>query len=214
MVQCQACHLPLGSSAEKRGHRCGAESASSQHSVSLPARPNLGPNLGPPHRLDFSNLGGREGMDDGEIIEGTSEVAGPSRARSVNNNNDDASEPGSAAAESSIKIVAEKDSQELELELNIDPRVHCTRLRLRVALRKDEQGDSLPLSVSANYTDLNKPTEKSAKKQRKVTDFCGDRAKEDSLSRSAFEEVLRRAREKGFVALPGGAVALLWGAVA
>ena len=29
VVQCEACHLPLGSSAEMRGHRCGAESASS-----------------------------------------------------------------------------------------------------------------------------------------------------------------------------------------
>lgn len=31
---------------------------------------------------------------------------------------------------SPIKVSAEKDSQELELSLNIDPGVHCTRLRL------------------------------------------------------------------------------------
>ena len=31
---------------------------------------------------------------------------------------------------SPIKVFAEKDSQELELSLNIDPGVHCTRLRL------------------------------------------------------------------------------------
>jgi DNA cross-link repair 1A protein len=207
-VLCEACRLPLGSSAEQRGHQCTAESAaSSQLSISLLARAGqpAAANLGPPHRLDFSSLGGQEGVDE-EIIEGTSEVAGPSRARSINNNNFDSFEAARAesepvASDSPIKIVAEKDSQELELSLHIDPAVHCTRLRVRVPLRKDAHGDSLPLSVSANYTNLKKPTDISPTKQSSIKDFFGGgRAKEDSLSRSAFEEVLRRARKKGFVA--------------
>ena len=98
-----------------------------------------------------------------------------------------------------IRIAAEKDSEELELQMEIDPSVHCTKLRVRVPLGKDDQGKSLPLSVSANYTAL-------ASKQKSITDyFRGGRKsvqeqEEDSLTKSGFEQVVERAKKKGFLA--------------
>ena len=49
---------------------------------------------------------------------------------------------------SPIKVSAEKDSHELELSLQIDPAVHCTKLRLRVHLKKADSGQELPVQVS------------------------------------------------------------------
>ena len=97
-----------------------------------------------------------------------------------------------------INVVAEKDSNELELFLDIDPSVHCTRLRVRVPLQQDTQGNSGPLTVSANYTSL-----AATRRQSSITDFfqgLGSKEDTDSLTESAFEEVLQCARKKGFVA--------------
>jgi len=67
---------------------------------------------------------------------------------------------------SPIKVSAEKDSQELELSLNIDPAVHCTKLRLRVPLKKTESGEERPVQVSANYSPITTPV-----KQPPITEY-------------------------------------------
>jgi len=129
------------------------------------------------------------------IIEGNSEEAGPSginnnhRVKQINRKSNlvkvvidekevdislepsliDPNEkvaPVAAPAKSPIKVTAEKDSQELELSLNIDPGVHCTKLRLRVPLKKTESGNDLPVEVSANYTEMKSPA-----KQAQITEY-------------------------------------------
>ena len=67
---------------------------------------------------------------------------------------------------SPIKVSAEKDSQELELSLQIDPAVHCTKLRLRVPLKKTDSGQELPVQVSANYSEMKSPV-----KQAHITQY-------------------------------------------
>jgi len=57
---------------------------------------------------------------------------------------------------SPIKVFAEKDSDELELNLDLDPKIHCTKLRLKVPLKKSEDGKELPVQVSANYNEMSK----------------------------------------------------------
>ena len=188
-VACTSCSLPLASSQERRHHRCspvqsilerveerveerGEERPPSSLSVSLlaaareeearaatAARPVLSST-----RLLFG------APDEGGIIEGVSEVAGPSRANlrvteveEVEEMGDEEVEQGEQEEQEEhaegqvekrpnseddvINVVAEKDSNELELFLDIDPSVHCTRLRVRVPLQQDTQGNSGPLTV-------------------------------------------------------------------
>jgi len=75
-------------------------------------------------------------------------------------------EPAEARPKDPIKVSAEKDSQELELSLHIDPAVHCTRLRVRVPLKKTDSGADLPVEVSANYTEVRSPV-----KQAQITEY-------------------------------------------
>ena len=101
-----------------------------------------------------------------------------------------------------IRAIAEKDSEELQLELDIDPSVLCTKLRVRVPLGRDKDDNSLPLSISAAYTSA------AGSKQKSITDYFGGgkgsqqskEVEEDSLTRSGFEKVVERAKKKGFLA--------------
>jgi len=227
-VVCTSCSLPLASSVERRDHRCSPverilerveERPPSSLSVSLlaaakeQARAAATPAATRPvlssTRLLFAP------PDEGGVIEGVSEVAGPSRANEkVTGEREEVKEVedveeveqegevegeverSTNSEDDVINVVAEKDSNELELFLDIDPSVHCTRLRVRVPLHQDHQGNSIPLTVSANYTSL-------ARRQASITDYFrgpGSREDSDSLTESAFAAVLQRARRKGFVA--------------
>ena len=82
----------------------------------------------------LESLEDHDDLTAGDIIEGHSETAGPSRAKSINNNKPEvtAKTPMKSTVfddfeDSPIKIAAVKDSQELEMSLHIDPAVHCTR---------------------------------------------------------------------------------------
>jgi len=173
-----------------------------------------------------------------DIIEGESEEAGPSGI----NNNRKANQPKSksnlikvviddkevdvslepsladpnekAAHPSPIKVSAEKDSQELELSLNIDPGVHCTKLRLRVPLKKTESGQELPVQVSANYSEMKSPA-----KQAQITEYFrnggggggGDQRSESppwsdigvvrlNKAKEDWNKIFSRAKAKGYLA--------------
>jgi len=177
-----------------------------------------------------------------DIIEGTSEAAGPS---GINNNlvskkqekpnmvkvmigekEVDMSLEPSLPGEGEpipIKVSAEKDSQELELSLNIDPGIHCTKLRLKVPLQKTDSGQERPVQVSANYSPLKSPV-----KQPQITEYfrnksagravqhlaggAGDSADSDSPPWSDFgvvrlkkakedwNKIFSRAKAKGYLA--------------
>jgi len=125
---------------------------------------------------------------------------------------------------SPIKVAAEKDSQELLLNLDLDPGVQCTRLRVRVPLKKGLDGQSLPLSVSANYTNIKSPEKKgcsSPAKQTSILDFFNgnpggggmvgrvarkivDRSfsSTSSLTSSVWEAIKKKADAKGFLQPP------------
>jgi len=79
--------------------------------------------------------------------------------------------PASPADLSPIKVSADKDSQEMELLVNIDPAVHCTRLKVKIPLKKTESGHELPLELSASYVDV--PINESPTKQAKMTEYFG-----------------------------------------
>lgn len=174
-----------------------------------------------------------------DIIEGESEEAGPSginnnrRAKQLKSKSNhvkvviddkevdlslepslaDPNEKGApvAARPSPIKVSAEKDSQELELSLNIDPGVHCTKLRLRVPLRKTESGQELPVQVSANYSEMKSPA-----KQAQITEYfrgsggCDQRSESPPWSdigvvrlnkaKEDWNKIFSRAKAKGFLA--------------
>ena len=177
-----------------------------------------------------------------DIIEGTSEAAGPS---GINNNlvskkqekpnmvkvmigekEVDMSLEPSLPGEGEpipIKVSAEKDSQELELSLNIDPGIHCTKLRLKVPLQKTDSGQERPVQVSANYSPLKSPVKqpqiteyfrnKSAGRAvQHLADGAGDSADSDSPPWSDFgvvrlkkakedwNKIFSRAKAKGYLA--------------
>jgi len=110
---------------------------------------------------------------------------------------------------SPIKVVAEKDSQELELSLNIDPSVHCTKLRLCVPLKKSETGDELPVRVSADYNEIPSPS-----KQPQIKDYFKSSTNSTAMNDSAsnlgvvhlskakeeWKKIFSRAKAKGFLA--------------
>ena len=216
VVSCVNCNKEFHSSQEKMLHMCNqiVDSDSGPPSISLLAARSQSPspeielpsckddqhhtnqNMAWDHVVE-SGKRGKVQEDEGEILEGHSEVAGPSGCQGGQVNvspADNSSEP--------FRVAAEKDSEKLELEMDIDPSVHCTRLRVRVPLGKDDQGRSLPLSVSANYTPVTTTT-----KQKPITDYFGGGKKsvqeedvEDTLTKSGFEKVVERAKKKGFLA--------------
>ena len=216
-ISCGDCNKELQSSQEKMLHTCNQDSGSGPPSVSLLAArsPSPSPELSlfkdavadhpeVPLNLEGDHVEesvdrGKRYLDNGEILEGHSEVAGPSGIQGGQAN----MSPPSTPDPNPIRIAAEKDSEELELEMEIDPSVHCTKLRVRVPLGKDDEGKSLPLSVSANYTTL------AASKQKSITDYFGggknsskssQEKEEDTLTKSGFERVVERAKKKGFLA--------------
>ena len=69
-------------------------------------------------------------------------------------------------AQSPFKISAERDSEELEISLRIDPTVHCKRVRLKVPLKQSNSGNDLPINISANYSEVTSPV-----KQTAITEF-------------------------------------------
>jgi len=74
---------------------------------------------------------------------------------------------------SPIKVSADKDSQEMELLVNIDPAVHCTRLKVKIPLKKTESGHEKPLELSASYVDVEASNIDSPTKQAKMTEYFG-----------------------------------------
>ena len=216
-ISCGDCNMELQSSQEKMLHTCNQDSGSGPPSVSLLAArsPSPSPELSlfkdavadhpeVPLNLEGDHVEesvdrGKRYLDNGEILEGHSEVAGPSGIQGGQAN----VSPPSTPDPNPIRIAAEKDSEEVELEMAISPSVHCTKLRVRVPLGKDDGGKSLPLSVSANYTTL------PASKQKSITDYFGggknsskssQEKEEDTLTKSGFERVIERAKKKGFLA--------------
>jgi len=220
-ISCGDCNKELESTQEKISHTCNRNSGSVKSgppSVSLLAARSPAPS--PEIELSLSrgavedhseasfNLEGdhdrgKRHQDEGEILESHSEVAGPSGIHmaglsGIQGGQANTSPPSTPPHP--IRIAAEKDSEELEFEMEIDPSVHCTKLRVRVPLGKDDEGKSLPLSVSANYTTL------AASKQKSITDYFGGGRKssqekeEDTLTKSGFEKVVERAKKKGFLA--------------
>jgi len=183
----------------------------------------------------------KDALAEKDIIEGTSEAAGPS---GINNNlvSQKQDKPnmvkvmvGDKEVDMSlepslpdktdpvpIKVSAEKDSQELELSLNIDPGIHCTKLRLRVPLKKSDSGQERPVQVSANYSPIKSPV-----KQPQITEYfrnksggrvdhhpggAGDSADSDSppwsdlgvvrlkKAKEDWNKIFNRAKAKGYLA--------------
>ena len=204
VVSCDNCEEEFESFQEKSSHICnyarnGAEELSGPPSISLLAARSPSPS----QDVELPNDIGTEGQNnaeqsEGEIIEGHSEVAGPS---GVSGEGAVPITPPSSPPDP-IRAIAEKDSEELQLELDIDPSVLCTKLRVRVPLGRDKDDNSLPLSISAAYTSA------AGSKQKSITDYFGGgkgsqqskEVEEDSLTRSGFEKVVERAKKKGFLA--------------
>ena len=69
----------------------------------------------------------------------------------------------SHSSERSITIGTNKN---LNFEGNIEPGVHCTKLRLKVPLKKTASGQERPVQVSANYSQLPSPA-----KQPQITEY-------------------------------------------
>jgi len=88
--------------------------------------------------------------------------------------------------DSPIKVTAERDSAELQLSLNIDPEVQCTKLRVRVPLKPSDTGGERDVEVSATYTDVQKPSP--------VKRWS---PKDKENQKNAWNNFFHKAREKG-----------------
>ena len=108
-------------------------------------------------------------------VDGVSPLAAPSGLQNVENLPPTSASPGrketvaktnpqvgsqeeTVSSESVFAVNAERDSQELEVSLRIKPRVHCTRVKLRIPLNQGLNGAEKPVEISANYTDINSPS--------------------------------------------------------
>jgi len=72
------------------------------------------------------------------------------------------SETEKLCTDSPFQIRAVKDSEELELSMDLNSAVKCNKLRVRVPLK----GDKVPIEVTARYSDSNSPS-----KQAKITSY-------------------------------------------
>jgi len=132
-----------------------------------------------------------EGGTAENVIEGHSEIAGPSRAV-INGRNLEADQ-----SESPIKVTATKDSQELELSVEIQPNIECTRLRVKVPLRKNASGQELPLEVQTNYTNRTNP-KKLTKMSQIFETTPTKKSEESSIDSNDFGVInLSKAKEQG-----------------
>ena len=115
-----------------------------------------------------------------DVVESVSQVAGPSGIQNVGNPPltsgrkesvsktipQIGSQEETVSSDSPFAINAERDSQELEVSLRIKPRIHCTRVKLRIPLNPDVNGEERPVDFSANYTDINSPSKNKEQSSR------------------------------------------------
>ena len=110
-------------------------------------------------------------------VDGASQVAGPSGIQNLHppsgrkesatkTNIQVGSQEETVSSESIFVVNAERDSQELDVSLRIKPRIHCTRVKLRIPLNPNMNGVEKPVEISANYTDINSPNKN--KEQNRV----------------------------------------------